>query len=112
MTSADFTLVRELQQKSARLKQFKASLAPDVQSMLDSCEWSVIPNEGPNGLPLMSLRLHQRVHLGDPWLVQLAEQAERYYGPIDFAIFSWETPEPLRVLSRTILDTRWRWRHP
>lgn len=111
MDSADSNLVRELYRKSARLKQFKASLDDSLQAMLDCCEWSVIANEGKDGLPLLSLRLKHRISLHDPQLVQLAEQAERYYGPIDFALFSGETPEPLRVLSQTLIDTHWRWKN-
>lgn len=109
MTS-DFSLVQELQRKLVALKQFKASLDQTLQTLLESCEWSVIPGDGQDGVPLLSLRLSTRVHLDDPLLAQLAEQAERYYGPIDFALFSGETSEPLRVLSRTILDARWPWR--
>lgn len=109
MTS-DSGLVQELYRKLASLKQFKASLSQQLQAMLDSCEWSIIPGEGQGGVPLISIRLATRVCLDDPLLAQLAEQAERYYGPIDFALFSGETSEPLRVLSQTILDARWPWR--
>ncbi|NJL86072.1 MAG: hypothetical protein HC886_08975 [Leptolyngbyaceae cyanobacterium SM1_1_3] len=111
MQPSDSTLVRELYRKSARLRQFKASLDSFVQSMLDECEWGIIAAEGQGGLPLMTLRLQERIDLHDPFLVTLAEQAERYYGPIDFALFTWETSEPLRVLSKTLLDTKWRRRN-
>ncbi|MFE4105153.1 hypothetical protein [Almyronema epifaneia] len=111
MQPSDSALVRELYRKSARLRQFKASLDSSVQSMLDRCEWSIIPAEGQGGLPLLAIRLQERINLRDPFLVTLAEQAERYYGPIDFALFTWETSEPLRVLSQTLLDTKWKRRN-
>ncbi|NET30737.1 MAG: hypothetical protein F6K19_01875 [Cyanothece sp. SIO1E1] len=111
MNPVDSALVREVKQRSAHLKQFKASLDRFVQSMLDECEWSLIPGGGQNDLPLIVLRLNNRIELDDPLLIRLAEQVERYYGPADFALFSGETPEPLKVFSRTILDIRWRWRH-
>lgn len=108
MDSADSQLVRELYRKSSRLRQFKASLDNSLQAMLDGCEWSVAANAGKDGLPLMSLRLKHRISLHDPQLIELAEQAERYYGPIDFALFSGETSAPLRVLSKTLIETHWR----
>ena len=107
---SDSGLFQRFQQKLNALKQFKASLSLPLRSQLDQCEWSVIPDAGQHGTPLMSIRMLTRVHLDDPFLVDLAEQAERYYGPIDFELFSGESPEPVRVLSRTILDARWRWR--
>ena len=110
MKPSDSGLLRELQSKLASLKQFKASLDPSLQIVLDEYEWSIIPGEGQGGVPLLSIRLATRIHLDDPFLARLAEQAERYFGPVDFSLFSGETPDPLRVLSRTILDARWRWR--
>lgn len=110
MNPSDSGLLRELRYKIAALRQFKASLDQSLQTTLDQCEWSILPGEGQGGVPLMCLRLATRIHLDDPFLSTLAEQAERYYGPVDFALFSGEAPEPVRVLSRTILDARWRWR--
>lgn len=110
MTPFDEILLRELQHKTQQLHQFKTSLGLDVQAMLDGCEWSISLEEGQDGRPLMAIRWPMRVNLSDPRLYQLAEQAEDYWGSIDFALFSGETHEPLRVFSHTLLDRRWRWR--
>ncbi len=110
MSSANLNLMQELRQKSAHMQEFKASLTSDIKGMLQDCEWSINPRDGQNGIPLIALRLPQRVQLDNALLLQLAEQAERYYGPVDFALFSGEAMSPVRVLSRTLLDERWRWR--
>lgn len=110
MNSADLNLFRELQQKREQLQSFRASLSQTLQATLDHHEWSVVTRGGHRGLPLITLRLPSRVFLGDPFLISLAEQVEEAWGPVDFALFSGEASEPVRVLSQTILDERWRWR--
>lgn len=91
------------------LQSFRASLSPSLQTTLNQCEWGFSPNAGQDGIPLVTLRLPWRFFLGDPFLVELAEQTQKIWGSTDFALFSGETAEPLRVLNKTLLDRRWRW---
>lgn len=109
MASADHGLLQELRRKNKQLQRFRNSLSVELQSDLDQCDWSIIPQEGHNGLPLITIRLPGRVILSDPFLVDLATQAENCWGPVDFALFSGEADVPLRVLSQTLLDRRWHW---
>ncbi|HEY9880112.1 MAG TPA: hypothetical protein V6D29_16775 [Leptolyngbyaceae cyanobacterium] len=110
MTSTDRHLLQELTQKHQQLQSFRALLSSTLQSKLDQCEWSLLPGAGQGGLPLVTLRLPWRVSLGDPFLVALAEQTLQAWGAVDFSLFSGESPEPVRVLNRTLLDRRWPWR--
>jgi len=110
MTFTDRNLAQELQIKCQQMQQFRAVLSPTVRDMLAQCEWSLVPSAGQDKLPLMIVRLPSRICLSDPLLQDLAEQMEAYMGPVDFALFSGETSEPLRVLSKTLLDQRWHWR--
>lgn len=68
-----------------------------------------MPQAGHQGLLLITVRLPGRVILSDPFIVELATQAEQTWGPVDFALFSGESHTPVRVLSRTLLDQRWHW---
>jgi len=111
MTSTDQKLLQELNEKHRQLQSFRGALNKALQSRLDQCEWSLIPHAGHQGLPLLAIRLPSRVLLNDPFLTELAAQAEIMWGPVDFALFSGEALEPLRVLSQTLLDRRWRWHH-
>lgn len=106
----DQQLLQELQQKQRQLESFRAASGADLQALLDQYDWGLVSGAGHNGLPLVTLRLSHRISLDDPALLDLAEQAEQTWGPVDFALFSGETNEPLRVLSQTLLDQRWRWR--
>ncbi|MFH7244784.1 MAG: hypothetical protein ACHWZW_18270 [Spirulina sp.] len=106
----DQQLLQELQQKQRQLAAFRTASGEDLQALLDQYDWGLVSGAGHNGLPLVTLRLNHRISLDDPALLDLAEQAEQTWGPVDFALFSGETNEPLRVLSQTLLDQRWRWR--
>lgn len=110
----DQQLLQELRQKQQQLKAFRGASGATLQALLDQYDWGLVSGGGHNGLPLVTLRLGHRITLDDPALLDLAEQAEQTWGPVDFALFSGETNEPLRVLSQTLLDQRWRWRrfHP
>ena len=103
-------LLQELRQKQHQLEQFRQAAGEALQLMLDQHDWGVVTGAGHGGLPLLTLRLDHRIALDDPFLMALAEEAEQTWGPIDFALFSGETQTPVRVLSRTLLDQRWRWR--
>jgi hypothetical protein len=103
-------LLQELRNKRTQLSRFRQAVDPSLQIMLDRHDWGMVTGAGHSGLPLLTLRLDHRIALDDPFLLALAEQAEQTYGPIDFALFSSETNDPVRVLSRTLLDQRWRWR--
>jgi hypothetical protein len=110
----DHQLLQELRQKQHQLQAFRTASGASLQAILDQYDWGLVSGAGHNGLPLLTLRFDHRIALDDPALLHLAEQAEQTWGPIDFALFSGETHEPLRVLSKTLLDQRWRWRqsHP
>lgn len=110
MAFADRHLLQELFEKHRQLQLFRSSLSLTLQNWLEQCEWSLVQGEGQNGVPLITLRLPQRIFLGDPFLIDLAEETQRTWGPVDFALFSGETSEPLRVMNQTLLDHRWRWR--
>jgi hypothetical protein len=105
-------LLQELRQKQQQLNRFRQSVAAPLRQELDQHEWGVVAGAGHSGLPLVTLRLDHRIALDDPFLLALAEAAEQTWGPIDFALFSGESHDPVRVLSRTLLDQRWRWRQP
>lgn len=87
-----------------RLSQFKAWLPGSVRGWLDRCEWTLTPGAGQSNLLLLTLRCPERVRLRDPHLIELAEYAQSYWGPLDLSIFSAESPEPVRVLSQTLVD--------
>jgi hypothetical protein len=110
MLQNDCQLLQELQQKQNQLQIFRRGSSPAMQSLLDQLDWGIVSGAGQNGLPLLTLRFTHRVSLDDPALLDLAEEAEQTWGPVDFALFSGETNQPLRVLSQTLLDGRWRWR--
>ncbi len=101
-------LLQEFRQKQRQLQSFRNAFGPSLQAMLDQYDWGVVSGAGHDGLPLLTLRFNHRVSLDDPLLLRLAEQAEQTWGPVDFALFSGETDQPLRVLSKTLLDWRWR----
>jgi hypothetical protein len=103
-------LLQELRQKQQQLEQFRRAGSASLQALLDQYDWGVITGAGHGGLPLLTLRFDHRIALDDPYLLALAEEAEQTWGPIDFALFSGESQDPVRVLSRTLLDQRWRWR--
>lgn len=103
-------LLQELRQKQEQLSKFRRAAGSPLQTMLDQHDWGVVSGAGHQGLPLLTLRLDHRIALDDPFLLALAEQAEQTWGPVDFALFSGESHDPVRVLSRTLLDQRWRWR--
>lgn len=103
-------LLQELRQKQQQLEQFRQAAGTSLQAMLDQYDWGIVTGAGHGGLPLLTLRFDHRIALNDPFLLTLAEEAEHTWGPVDFALFSGETQAPVRVLSRTLLDQRWRWR--
>ncbi|WP_035987145.1 hypothetical protein [Leptolyngbya sp. KIOST-1] len=103
-------LLQELRQKQAQLEHFRHAAGQSLQALLDQSDWGIITGAGHRGLPLITLRLDHRIALDDPFLLALAEEAERTWGPVDFALFSGESQDPVRVLSCTLLDRRWRWR--
>jgi hypothetical protein len=106
----DRQLHYELWQKQRQLQTFRQASSQPMQALLDQYDWGIVSGAGQDGLPLLTLRLNHRIALDDPFLLNLAEQAEQTWGPVDFALFSGETHKPLRVLSKTLLDRRWRWR--
>lgn len=108
MELADSYLYQELFEQHQQLQRFRASLSLALQERLNDYEWTLIPNGGQNGVLLLTLRLPRRISLGDPFLVDLAEQTQQICGSVDFTLFSGEAREPLRVLNRTLLDQRWR----
>ncbi|WOD37707.1 hypothetical protein [Nodosilinea sp. E11] len=103
-------LLQELRQKQQQLEHFRRAAGKSLQAMLDQHDWGIVTGAGHRGLPLLTLRFDHRIALDDPFLLALAEEAEQTWGPVDFALFSGETHDPVRVLSRTLLDQRWRWR--
>ena len=112
MLPNDRQLSQELHQKQRQLQVFRQASSQLMQALLDQYDWGIVSGAGQNGLPLLTLRFNHRIALDDPRLLDLAEEAEQTWGPVDFALFSGETHEPLRVLSQTLLDQRWRWRRP
>lgn len=110
MTQSNRQLLTELRQKHLQLRTFRLALNQQLRDRLAQYDWAIVPEAGQDGLPLFVLRLPHRISLSDPFLVSLAEHAEHACGPVDFALFSGETNEPLKVLSQTLLDKRWRWR--
>jgi hypothetical protein len=112
MLPNDRQLHHEFCQKQRQLQLFRQASSQLMQALLDQYDWGIVSGAGQDGLPLLTLRLTHRVALDDPFLLNLAEQAEQTWGPVDFALFSGETQKPLRVLSKTLLDQRWRWRRP
>ncbi|MBE9108991.1 hypothetical protein IQ273_06115 [Nodosilinea sp. LEGE 07298] len=103
-------LLQELRQKQEQLERFRRAAGQSIQALLDQYDWGIITGAGHGGLSLVTLRFDHRIALDDPFLLALAEEAERTWGPVDFALFSGESQDPVRVLSRTLLDRRWRWR--
>jgi hypothetical protein len=95
---------QEILEQHERLRHFKARLPESVVIWLGDCEWTLIPNAGQGGMALMALRCPGRIRLSNPMLLQLAESAQASWGPLDFSLFSAETPEPIRVLSQTLVD--------
>jgi hypothetical protein len=112
MLPNDRQLLTELHHKQRQLQIFRRASSPNMQHLLDQFDWGIVSGAGQNGLPLLTLRFTHRISLDDPTLLNLAEEAEQTWGPVDFALFSGETNQPLRVLSQTLLDGRWRWRRP
>lgn len=108
MIPSNHQLSQELKQKQLQLQAFRESTEASLQTLLDQYDWGIVSGGGHQGLPLLTLRLDHRIALDDPFLIRLAEQAEKTWGPIDFALFSGETSEPVKVLSKTLLDQRWR----
>lgn len=103
-------LLQELGQKQQQLEHFRRTASKSLQTMLDQHDWGIVTGAGHGGLPLLTLRFGHRIALDDPFLLALAEESEQTWGPVDFALFSGESQAPVRVLSRTLLDRRWRWR--
>ena len=108
MILSNHQLFQEFKQKQVQLQAFRESTGTSLQTMLDQYEWGIVSGAGHQGLPLLTLRLDHRIVLDDPFLLSLAEQAEKTWGPVDFSLFSGEVSEPIRVLSKTLLDQRWR----
>lgn len=103
-------LLQELRQKQEQLEHFRHAASQPLQALLDQYDWGIVTGAGHGGLSLVTLRFDHRIALDNPFLLALAEEAERTWGPVDFALFSGESQDPVRVLSRTLLDQRWRWR--
>lgn len=103
-------LLQELRQKQEQLEHFRRAAGQPLQAMLDQYDWGIVTGAGHGGLSLVTLRFDHRIALDDPFLLALAEEAELTWGPVDFALFSGESQDPVRVMSRTLLDRRWRWR--
>ncbi|NJL45596.1 MAG: hypothetical protein HC922_07410 [Leptolyngbyaceae cyanobacterium SM2_3_12] len=103
-------LLQEFRQKQQQLQAFRSASSESLQSLLDQYDWGIVSGAGHGGLPLLTLRLDHRIALDDPFLLNLAEQAEKTWGPVDFALFSGETHSPLRVLSKPYWISGWRWR--
>jgi hypothetical protein len=95
---------RDVLAQHLRLEQFKANLPVSVQAWLEVCEWTMITGAGQAKMPLLVLRSPGRLQLRHPILLELAEHAHRHWGPLDLALFSAETNEPVRVLSQTLVD--------
>ncbi|MGD1906806.1 MAG: hypothetical protein ACFB0C_12530 [Leptolyngbyaceae cyanobacterium] len=55
-------------------------------------------------MTLIVIRQPERITLRNPLLRRLAAIAQVYWGASDFSLFSAESPEPVRVLSQTLLD--------
>lgn len=105
-------LLQELRQKQLQLQAFRDASGSSLQAILDHYDWGLISGGGHRGLPLFTLRLGHRISLKDPDLLEIAEAAEQICGLVDFALFSGETREPIRVLSKTLLDLDQHWRRP
>jgi len=106
-TPADFGYRwRDVLAQHYRLSQFKDRLPASVRTWLDSCEWTLIAAAGQSGMSLLVLRCPGRVRLRNPLLLQLAESAHDSWGPLDLSLFSAETQEPIRVLSKTLVDIK------
>lgn len=87
-----------------QLRQFKSELPEAVQAWLNHCEWTLVPRAGQDGMVLIVIRLPERITLRNPLLRHLAAIAQLCWGASDFSLFSAESPEPVRVLSQTLLD--------
>jgi hypothetical protein len=103
MMLTNHQLLQEFRQKQLQLQSFRSASDPSLQAMLDQYDWGVVSGAGHHGLPLLTLRFNHRISLDDPGLLNLAEHAEQTWGPVDFELFSGETDQPLRVLSKTLL---------
>ena len=104
-TSADSGYCwRDIRAQQSRLSQFKDRLSVSVKIWLDACEWTLISNAGQGGMALLVVRCPGRIQLRHPLLLELAENAHSNWGPLDLALFSAETTEPIRVLSKTLVD--------
>lgn len=95
---------RDVLAQHYRLSQFKNRLPNSVKTWLNSCEWTLLAEAGQAKVPLLVLRAPGRIRLRSPQLLELAESVQDHWGPIDLSLFSAETKEPVRVLSKTILD--------
>ena len=90
MILSNHQLFQEFKQKQVQLQAFRESTGTSLQTMLDQYEWGIVSGAGHQGLPLLTLRLDHRIVLDDPFLLSLAEQAEKTWGPVDFSLFSGE----------------------
>lgn len=97
---------RDVLAQHTRLKQFKERLSEPVRKWLDACEWTLISEAGQGKMPLLVLRCPGRVRLRHPLLLDLAESAHANWGPLDLSLFSAEATEPIRVLSKTLVDIK------
>lgn len=88
----------------SQLQQFKRELPDPVKAWLSHCEWTLVPQAGHNGTVLIVIRQPERITLRNPLLRSLAAIAQIHWGASDFSLFSAESPEPVRVLSQTLLD--------
>lgn len=95
---------RDVLAQRYRLSQFKKRLPTSVRTWLNDCEWTLISEAGQANMPLLVLRCPGRVRLRHPLLLELAESAHFNWGPLDLSLFSAETTEPIRVLSKTLVD--------
>lgn len=95
---------RDVLAQRHRLGQFKDRLPVPVRVWLDACEWTLISDAGQANMPLLVLRCPGRVRLRHPLLLELAESAHFNWGPLDLSLFSAETSEPIRVLSKTLVE--------
>lgn len=95
---------RDVLAQRYRLSQFKSHLPAAVKAWLDVCEWTLISEAGQAKMPLLVLRCPGRIRLRHPLLLELAESAHYSWGPLDLSLFSAETNEPIRVLSKTLLE--------
>jgi hypothetical protein len=88
----------------SQLHQFKRELPDPVKAWLNHCEWTLVPQAGQDGMVLIVIRQPERITLRNPLLRNIAAIAQIHWGASDFSLFSAESPDPVRVLSQTLLD--------